>query len=80
MCIAIPSKIVSMDAMMAMVDVYGAHREVSLLLMPEPVEKGDYVLVHAGYAIQKVDEQAANDSLELLRELLQNPEFTEGPL
>lgn len=79
MCIAIPSKIVSIEAMMATVDVYGAQREVSLLLMPEPVEKGDYVFVHAGYAIQKVDEQAAKDSLELLRELLQNPEFTEDP-
>jgi len=77
MCIAIPSKIVSIEAMTATVDVYGARREVSLMLMPESVEKGDYVFVHAGYSIQKVDEEAANDSLRLLGELLANPEFTE---
>ena len=80
MCIAIPSKIVSIDAMNATVDVYGARRGISLLLLPETVERGDYVLVHAGYAIQKMDEQAANESLKLLQELLRNPEFTEGPL
>ena len=80
MCIAIPSKIVSIDAMTATVDVYGARRGISLLLLPETVERGDYVLVHAGYAIQKMDEQAANESLKLLQELLRNPEFTEGPL
>ncbi len=80
MCIAIPSRIVRIDAMTATVDVYGARREVSLMLMPESVEKGDYVFVHAGYAIQKVDEEAANESLRLVAELLSNPEFTGGPL
>ncbi|MEJ2689763.1 MAG: HypC/HybG/HupF family hydrogenase formation chaperone [Deltaproteobacteria bacterium] len=79
MCIAIPSKIVSIDTMSATVDVYGARREVSLMLMPEAVAKGDYVFVHAGYAIQKVYEEAANESLQLLQELLQNPEFAEDP-
>jgi len=78
MCIAIPSKIVNIQAMTATVDVYGARREVSLMLMPESVEKGDFVFVHAGYAIQKVDEEAANESLMLLGELLANPEFLEG--
>jgi hydrogenase expression/formation protein HypC len=80
MCIAIPSKIIRIDTMTATVDVYGARREVSLMLMPETVEKGDYVFVHAGYAIQKVDEEAANESLKLLQELLQHPEFAEDPL
>lgn len=77
MCIAIPSKIVRIEATTATVDVCGARREVSLFLMPETVKKGDYVLVHAGYAIQKVDEQEANASLELVQELLRNPEFLE---
>jgi hydrogenase expression/formation protein HypC len=77
MCIAIPSKIVRIEAMTATVDVCGARRDVSLFLMPETVEKGDYVLVHAGYAIQKVDEQEASASLELVQELLSNPEFLE---
>lgn len=71
MCLAIPSKVVRIDEMTATVDVYGARRDVSLLLMPEPVDTGDFVLVHAGFAIQKVDRDAANDALVLIKELLE---------
>jgi len=70
MCLAIPSKITHIhDEMTATVDVYGARRDVNLMLMPEPVGMGDYVLVHAGFAIQKVDNEAARESLRLIREM-----------
>lgn len=69
MCLAVPSKIINIDNLMATVDVYGARREISLLLLPEEAEIGDYVLVHAGFAIQKVDDEAAHDTLNLLREI-----------
>lgn len=69
MCLAVPSKVIEIDDMRAMVDVYGAQREVSLLLMPEPVAMGEYVLVHAGFAIQKVDEEAAHEALRMIREM-----------
>ncbi|HIJ59829.1 MAG TPA: HypC/HybG/HupF family hydrogenase formation chaperone [Nitrospirae bacterium] len=68
MCLAIPSKIISLDEYMATVDIYGARRDVSLLLLPEPADIGDYVLVHAGFAIQKIDEETALESLKLLKE------------
>jgi hydrogenase nickel insertion protein HypA len=55
MCLAIPSKIISMQDLFATIDVFGARKEVSLMLMPETPSIGDYVLVHAGFAIQKVD-------------------------
>jgi len=55
MCLAIPSKIVSIDNLFAVIDVFGARKKVSLMLMPEKTTVGDYVLVHAGFAIQKVD-------------------------
>jgi hydrogenase nickel incorporation protein HypA/HybF len=55
MCLAIPSKIVSRDDLFAVIDVFGARKEVSLMLMPEETRVGDYVLVHAGFAISKVD-------------------------
>lgn len=74
MCLAIPSRIIKIDNTVATVDVYGARRDVSLLLMPEEVRTGDYVLVHAGFAIQKVNEKAANDSLKLIGELLKAAE------
>jgi hydrogenase expression/formation protein HypC len=50
----------------ATVDVCGARREVNLMLLPEEAEVGDYVLVHAGFAMQKVDMDVARDSLALL--------------
>src|SRR5512141_2958422 len=56
MCLAIPSKVISIDDnLFAMIDVFGARKKVSLMLMPEETKVGDYVLVHAGFAIQKVD-------------------------
>ena len=56
MCLAIPSRVISIDNLFAMIDVFGARKKVSLMLMPEETKVGDYVLVHAGFAIQKVDQ------------------------
>ncbi|HKN19625.1 MAG TPA: HypC/HybG/HupF family hydrogenase formation chaperone [Dissulfurispiraceae bacterium] len=70
MCIAIPSRIVTISDMTATVDVYGARREVSLLLLPEDASIDDYVLVHAGFAIQKIDSDAAAEALKLIKELI----------
>lgn len=69
MCLAIPSKIVSINDATAIVDVCGARREVSLLLMPVEARLEDYVLVHAGFAIQKVDDEAAAEALKLIKEI-----------
>ncbi|MBN2654774.1 MAG: HypC/HybG/HupF family hydrogenase formation chaperone [Nitrospirae bacterium] len=69
MCLAVPSKIVKIDGLNATVDVYGARKEINLILMPEQPEVGEYVLVHAGFAIQKIDEQAAKETLALFDEI-----------
>ncbi len=74
MCLAIPSKIIKQNNLMATVDVMGARRDVSLMLMPEDVQEGDFVLVHAGFAIQKVDLQAAQDALQLIDTILEKQE------
>jgi hydrogenase expression/formation protein HypC len=67
MCLAIPSKIVQIDENnMAVIDVDGVRRQTSLLLL-EDARIGDWVIVHAGFAIQKLDEVAAMETLELLR-------------
>ncbi len=68
MCLAIPSKIVKIDNMIATVDVYGARRDVNLMLLPEEAAVGEYVLVHAGFALQKVDQDIALESLQLIKE------------
>ncbi len=54
---------------MATIDVEGIQRETSLLLL-EDARVGDYVIVHAGFAIQKLDEAAAQETLDLLREAI----------
>lgn len=77
MCLAIPSKVIDIDDMTATVDVYGARRAVNLMLMPEEVREGDYVLVHAGFAIQKVEEDAARDALKLIRKMAEMLEAEE---
>ncbi|MGA9178388.1 MAG: HypC/HybG/HupF family hydrogenase formation chaperone [Desulfobacterales bacterium] len=67
MCLAIPSKIVKIEDNVATIDVDGVQREASLLLIENP-EVGDYVIVHAGFAINKINEEDALESLKLLRE------------
>ena len=67
MCLAIPSRIVDIESNIATIDVDGIRRQCSLMLV-EDAQVGDYVIVHAGFAIQKLDEQTALESLALLRE------------
>ena len=68
MCLAVPARIVDRNGLMATVDVGGVTREVSLMLLPEAAVDG-YVLIHAGFAIQTVDEEEARRTLALLEEL-----------
>jgi hydrogenase expression/formation protein HypC len=67
MCLAIPSKVTHIENGMATIDVDGVQRSASLMLMDD-VNIGDWVIVHAGFAIQKLDEAAAAESIRLLRE------------
>lgn len=74
MCLAIPGKVTSMEPNgMARIDIMGVTRTISLDLVPEAAE-GDFVLVHAGFAIQMIDEQTAAETIEMLKEL---PLFSE---
>lgn len=68
MCIAIPARVKSIEGFMAEVEVGGISRTISLQLTPE-VQKDDYVLVHAGFAIHKIDEEEARETLKLFEEL-----------
>jgi hydrogenase expression/formation protein HypC len=65
MCLGIPGKVVEVEKNMAKVDVGGFLREISLDLCPD-VSIGEYVLIHTGFAIQKVDEKEAEETLDLL--------------
>ncbi len=69
MCLAIPAKIVKIENGMGTIDMDGTQREVSLLLQ-EDARVGDYVIVHAGFAIHRVDEEEALESLKFLRQMV----------
>lgn len=68
MCVAIPAKIVLIEGDSATVEIGGSESKARLDLL-EDVEVGDYVLVHAGFAITTVDEDHARETLDLLREV-----------
>jgi hydrogenase expression/formation protein HypC len=78
MCLAIPSRVVSIDGMNAVVDVCGARRAANVMLLPEEVAVGDYVLVHAGFAMQKVDRDTAEQSLQFFSRLVDAGRDTDG--
>lgn len=68
MCLAVPGKIVEIQDMLATVDISGVARKVSLMLLPE-AKVGEFVLIHAGFAIQSIDEEEVRKTLELFKEL-----------
>ncbi len=71
MCLGIAMQVVTVDGYNARCEAKGVQREVSLfLLQEEPVQPGDHVLVHVGYAIQKISAQEARSTWEALDELL----------
>ncbi|MFT7824365.1 MAG: HypC/HybG/HupF family hydrogenase formation chaperone [Sulfurimonas sp.] len=72
MCLSIPSQITGIDRErnMATVDTMGVVREASLDLIDHPVKVGDYVLIHIGFAMNRIDEADALQSLEAYREII----------
>jgi hydrogenase expression/formation protein HypC len=69
MCLAIPGEITEIVEGVATVRIGEALRKASLLLLPEEPKLGDYVIVHAGFALHVVDPAEAQESLRLIREL-----------
>jgi hydrogenase expression/formation protein HypC len=76
MCLAIPGRIESIDGDVGVIDYSGVRKEANLSLVDAKV--GEWVLVHAGYAIQCMDEADAAETLRLWRELIASGETAEG--
>ena len=68
MCLAVPLQLVSINGTDAVGEVGGIQRKVSIMMTPD-VKVGDYVIVHAGFAIQVLDQKEAEENLELLRQI-----------
>ncbi|AHE96094.1 hydrogenase assembly protein HupF [Thermocrinis ruber] len=79
MCLAIPSQIEKINEdNTAIVNTMGVRRLVSLELLGEPVKEGDWVLIHVGFAISKLNEEEALKALELFEEILEMEEQYEN--
>jgi len=76
MCLAVPMQVMEINDSQAIIAAGGVQRRISLLLLPE-AQVGDYVLVHAGFAIQRLDEAEAQETLRLWSELLAAEEAAE---
>lgn len=73
MCLGIPMQVVSVDGFLARCEAKGVQRDVSLfMLQDEPVGIGEFVMVHVGYAIQKMTEQEARSAWEIYDLMLAN--------
>ncbi len=68
MCLAVPAKVVSIDGETALVELGGLTRQARTMLVPN-VKVGDYVLLHAGFAISKLSPEEAQRTLQYLREI-----------
>ncbi|HEG0607010.1 TPA: HypC/HybG/HupF family hydrogenase formation chaperone [Campylobacter coli] len=72
MCLSIPSEILEIDELNnALVQTLGVKRKVNLDLIDEPLQKGDYVLIHVGVAMEKIDKKAALESIKTYQEIVE---------
>ena len=67
MCLAVPAKVVRIDGEEALVDIMGNQRPANMAMLPE-AKTGDYVLVHAGFAITILSAEEADETLKIWRE------------
>ena len=77
MCLALPMRITALDGARATIATEGLEQECSVMLVPD-AGVGDYVLVHAGFAISVLDEAEAQETYELLREMVALDEGEDG--
>ncbi|MFH1448025.1 MAG: HypC/HybG/HupF family hydrogenase formation chaperone [Candidatus Micrarchaeota archaeon] len=73
MCYAIPARILKVEGDNATVDYGGVRKKANISLMDE-VAVGDYILIHAGFAIEKLEKKSAEESLQLIREYIAETE------
>lgn len=69
MCLGVPMRVKTIEGEIALCEIDGVERQASLMMV-EDVSVGDFVLIHAGFAIEKLDEEDAQETLRLFRELL----------
>lgn len=74
MCLGVPGRVLEVDGLLATVDFWGVKRDVRLDIVDEPVQPGDYILNHVGFAIRKIPAEEIEETLALYEQLLQEAE------
>ena len=69
MCVGVPMQVVSIDGDAIVAEVDGVRRSASLMMLADEVEVGDFLIIHAGFAISKLDEDEARETLQMMREV-----------
>jgi hydrogenase expression/formation protein HypC len=70
MCLGVPGKVLSIDGLLATVDFFGVQKELRLDIVDEPVQVGDYVLNHVGFAIRRIPTEEVQETLALFEQIL----------
>ena len=70
MCLGVPGRVLEVNGWTAVVDFWGVRKEVLLNIIDEPVEPGDYILNHVGFAIRRIPPEAVEETLALYDTLL----------
>jgi hydrogenase expression/formation protein HypC len=70
MCLGVPGKVVAIEGLLATVDFFGVRKELRLDVVDEPVQVGDYVLNHVGFAIRRIPPEEVEETLALFDEVL----------
>ncbi|MDH5509651.1 MAG: HypC/HybG/HupF family hydrogenase formation chaperone [Nitrospinota bacterium] len=73
MCVAVPMKVVEISEYRCVAQIGGVRKEASLMML-DGVRLGDYVMIHAGFAIERVDPKAAEETIRLMRDILDSEE------
>lgn len=69
MCLGVPMLVLGVNNDTAVAEIDGVRREASLMMLDEPVKTGDYIIVHAGFAISRINPEEAEETLRMMREI-----------
>jgi len=69
MCVGVPMQVISIDGDDIVAEVDGVRRSASLMMLGDEVKIGDYLIIHAGFAISKLDEEEARETIRLMKEV-----------
>jgi len=69
MCVGVPMQVISIDGDTIMAETDGVRRQASLMLLADEVKVGDFLIIHAGFAISRLDEEEARETIRMMKEV-----------